>query len=210
MLVMVFSQRPVLSMQNSAVLEEDFNKLSVQATALLTELERIDPTREAIRAYDFARESHGGQVRKDSLTPYIIHPTRVCLSLIREFGVIDRDVIIAALLHDTIEDCFVTEEQIARLFGKRAASMVASLSTNLFSCDEQYFDNIKNSCMEVKAIKIADRIDNLRSLASGTSRTKESVLEYVGESRDHILQFAEQAPEEIRRQFLELLAYLGD
>merc|ERR1712131_493964 len=82
----------------------------------LTDMDRL------VAATDFAARKHKDQRRKDSeQTPYINHPIGVAQILSKEGSVTDVDVLIGALLHDTVED---TEEQ----FGSRVRSIVAEVT----------------------------------------------------------------------------------
>lgn len=79
------------------------------------------------KAIAFATKAHEGQVRKGTSRPYIVHPLEVgeIISSMTE----DEEVIAAAILHDTIEDCEgVTEEILQREFGERVAFLVAQES----------------------------------------------------------------------------------
>ena len=73
------------------------------------------------KAYNYALEKHGTQLRKSG-EPYIIHPTNVAYT-IAELG-LDEQTICAALLHDVVEDTDATYEDIEREFGKEIADMV--------------------------------------------------------------------------------------
>ena len=74
-----------------------------------------------IKAAAFAAEKHRDQRRKDAgASPYINHPLALASVLAVEGGVIDPDVICAALLHDTIEDTETTAAELALHFGDRA------------------------------------------------------------------------------------------
>lgn len=79
-----------------------------------------------IRAIRFATKAHHGQTRKGSKTPYITHPLTVGLILSRIQA--PQGVIIAGILHDTIEDCHVTHETIAREFSEGIADTVLAVS----------------------------------------------------------------------------------
>ena len=63
------------------------------------------------KAYRVARESHEGQVRKSG-EPYIIHP--LCVAIILADLELDKETIVAGLLHDVVEDTVMTEEEIAK------------------------------------------------------------------------------------------------
>lgn len=72
-----------------------------------------------IKAANFAATAHRTQMRKDGSTPYINHPIGVA-ALLTELGrITETEVIAAALLHDTVEDCDVSLEQIEAQFGSK-------------------------------------------------------------------------------------------
>ena len=73
------------------------------------------------RAYDYANYLHEGQIRQSG-EPYINHPLNVAYILSEMHA--DRDTICAALLHDTLEDCNVSKEEIEKLFNKDIANLV--------------------------------------------------------------------------------------
>ena len=77
-------------------------------------------------AYLFACKAHTGQKRKRSMQDYIIHPIEVhnCLKQFTD----DEDILAAALLHDTVEDCDVTFEDIYNKFGGRVAALVGEVT----------------------------------------------------------------------------------
>ena len=79
------------------------------------DMERIEA------AYRLAEEKHSGQFRQSG-EPYIVHPLAVA-TIVAELGM-DTESVMAALLHDVVEDTDVTLEQIEKLFGKEIASLV--------------------------------------------------------------------------------------
>ena len=72
-------------------------------------------------AYSFAEKCHGDQ-RRVSGIPYILHPTSVAC-IVAELGM-DTDTICGALLHDTVEDTYVTLEEVGRRFGADVAKLI--------------------------------------------------------------------------------------
>ena len=78
------------------------------------------------KAINYAAKAHSGQHRKGTKIPYIIHPLGVAKILI-EYGCADH-VVIAGILHDTIEDTTVTFEQIKDIFGSAVADLVEAES----------------------------------------------------------------------------------
>ena len=80
------------------------------------------------RANDFASEKHSGQIRKGSGEPYVTHPIAVS-KLVRVYGG-DDDLVNAAILHDTREDCDVDYDEIEELFNGRVADVVTELTND--------------------------------------------------------------------------------
>ena len=125
------------------------------------------------RAYDYAAKEHAG-AKRDTGEPYIFHPLRVA-NLVAEWG-FESDVVIAALLHDVVEDCKIPLSTIKDEFGNRVANTVdavTALSDKDFDEKELSKEQIDilsdahlQSKMNEKAlyVKIADRIDNLNTL----------------------------------------------
>lgn len=88
--------------------------------------------RRVIQALDFAIRAHDGQHRKDNETLYITHPIGVA-ALVSEYGG-NVDQVIAAILHDTVEDCETTIDDVERVFGSVVSTMVDDL-TNISKQD---------------------------------------------------------------------------
>ena len=123
------------------------------------------------KAYNYALEKHGTQLRKSG-EPYIIHPTNVAYT-IAELG-LDEQTICAALLHDVVEDTEVTYEDIEREFGKEIADMVDGVTKlkqiGHASIEENQVENYRKMFLamgkdiRVIIIKLADRLHNMRTL----------------------------------------------
>lgn len=120
-------------------------------------------------AFKFAAAAHGAQKRKYSDEPYVMHPLRVA-QIVRSVDHTE-DMIVAALLHDTVEDTDVTLLDIKNAFGPSIASMVAWLtdvSTPYHGNREirKKLDRLHLSLApgEVQTIKIADMLDNSESI----------------------------------------------
>jgi (p)ppGpp synthase/HD superfamily hydrolase len=80
------------------------------------------------RAMEFARRAHQGQLRKTGNIPFILHPFEVAAIVATMTD--DREVLAAALLHDTVEDTQVTPEEVLENFGPRVAQLVADETEN--------------------------------------------------------------------------------
>ena len=122
-------------------------------------------------AYEFAREAHGDQLRKDG-SPYITHPLAAAV-IVAEMG-LDEESVIAAILHDVIEDTPVTHEEVARRFGDGVADIVEGVTklTKLryTSKEEEQMENLRKMLLamardiRVVLIKMADRLHNMRTM----------------------------------------------
>ncbi|MFN9605929.1 MAG: HD domain-containing protein [Planctomycetota bacterium] len=124
-----------------------------------------------LHATKFAAEKHAQQRRKNAdATPYINHPIEVAEHLARIGGVSDEDVLIAALLHDTIEDTQTNYQEIADLFGIRVASIVLECTDDksLEKAERKRLQivNAPKKSPEAKCVKIADKTCNLSSIIS--------------------------------------------
>ena len=116
--------------------------------------------------------AHDGQYRRNSATPYVAHPFAV--ALISQRYVSDEDVFIACLLHDVLEDCDCTYEEMEEKFGPEITKLVygvTKLSRIHFSTDNEYLiDYYKkiivgmSEDVRVIIIKLADRLHNMRTL----------------------------------------------
>ncbi len=122
-------------------------------------------------AFHYADSHHSTQLRKDG-SPYVTHPLAVA-ELVVEMG-LDLDSIIAALLHDTIEDTDATHEEIAKLYGETVADLVEGVTkltrVQYTSKEEEQMENLRKMLMamakdiRVILIKICDRLHNMRTM----------------------------------------------
>ena len=149
-------------------LEEHYAQLEKTITAanLPVELGRVRA------AFELADRSHAGQKRKDG-TPYVSHCIAAAI-ITAEMG-LDEDAIIAALLHDCIEDTSLTHEDIAHNFGTAVADIVEGVTkltrVQYTSVEEQQVENLRKMLLamakdiRVILIKMADRLHNMRTMA---------------------------------------------
>lgn len=131
-------------------------------------------SRQLIRkAFDFANEAHSG-VKRRSGEPYILHPIAVARIAAKEIGLGTKSVV-AALLHDVVEDTDNTVDDIASLFSPKIASLVDGLTkiSEVMGADsskqaESFRKMILTLADDVRVIliKIADRLHNMRTLES--------------------------------------------
>ncbi|MCQ2475460.1 MAG: bifunctional (p)ppGpp synthetase/guanosine-3',5'-bis(diphosphate) 3'-pyrophosphohydrolase [Clostridia bacterium] len=137
------------------------------------------------KAYETAEAAHADQKRLSG-EPYIIHPLSVAI-ILAELGM-DEASVIAALLHDTVEDTSVTHEQLQSEFGETVADLVEGVTkigkVSITSKEEQQAENIRKMLMamsrdiRVIIIKLADRLHNMRTLMfKPEQRRREIALE---------------------------------
>ncbi|MFQ5659147.1 MAG: HD domain-containing protein [Gammaproteobacteria bacterium] len=122
------------------------------------------------KALEFAARKHRDQRRKDAdATPYINHPIELAKVLVNEGNVADLNVLVAAILHDTVEDTTTTEEEIEKVFGKSIADIVMEVTDDKSLLkDERKSLQVKNAThcsREAKLVKLADKICNLRDIS---------------------------------------------
>ncbi len=139
-------------------------------------------------AYALAEQAHSGQLRKSG-EEYINHPISVAL-ILAELK-LDYLCIVAAILHDCIEDTFVTKEIIEDEFGKQVAHIVDGVSklTNLefTSSSQMQAENFQKLIlamsrdMRVMIIKLADRLHNMRTLDSMSDEKKKQKAKETSE-----------------------------
>ena len=123
-------------------------------------------------AYEYAAAHHAGQNRKDG-SPFITHPLAVAQIVAEELH-LDTESIVAALLHDTIEDTDATHEEISKLFSPTVADLVEGVSkltrVHYTSKEEEQMENLRKMLMamakdiRVILIKISDRLHNMRTM----------------------------------------------
>jgi GTP diphosphokinase / guanosine-3',5'-bis(diphosphate) 3'-diphosphatase len=149
-----------------------------------------------LAAIAFAIRKHEGETR-DEGSAYIHHPLSVALIILDEFGVVDRDITIIAVLHDTAEKLgglpvVDTLGEIGEIFGQPISDRISILSKkvggNRRERDIYYMLAILSSDFLVRIVKIADRIHNVRSLKCNPDKDK--VERYLFESREQILPIA--------------------
>lgn len=118
-------------------------------------------------AIEFATKAHEGQLRKGTKRPYIVHPIEVC-DIVRTMTN-DEEVIAAAVLHDTIEDCEdVTVEILEQNFGTRVARIVAQesedKSKSWMERKGNTIEHLRMAPMEVQMIALGDKLSNMRDI----------------------------------------------
>jgi (p)ppGpp synthase/HD superfamily hydrolase len=124
-----------------------------------------------LAAADTAARWHSAQRRKGAAQePYINHLLEVAQLVAEATGGTDPDLVIAALLHDAIEDCGITEDAISAQFGPDVAAIVAAVSDDKSLKKEVrkqlQIDHAPGKPPRVKLLKLADKTSNLRAMAA--------------------------------------------
>ena len=170
-------------------------------------------------AYDMARMAHSGQKRRDG-SPYVTH----CIAaadISVDIG-LDEDSIIAALLHDVIEDTSLTHEDIARQFGNVVADIVEGVTkltrVQYTSKEDEQAENLRKMLLamakdiRVILIKIADRLHNMRTMAwqspeKQNSKSLETMEIYAPIAHRLGMQRAKWELEDLSLQYLDPEGY---
>ncbi|MFW5794872.1 MAG: HD domain-containing protein [Bacillota bacterium] len=131
----------------------------------------MDKNKIMIKALEYSAVNHRGNVRKGSNIPYIVHPVEVAM-ILRENS-LTEEVIAAGLLHDVLEDTYISNEEIQKEFGKDILRLVVGASERLDNRDERSWkerkkhtiDFLKNDAnFKIRAIACADKLSNIRSM----------------------------------------------
>ena len=159
------------------------------------------------RAIIFATNAHAGQMRKDDVTPYIVHPLGVAESVRRAGG--SEDQYIAALLHDTVEDCGVAPGDITLEFGVEVRDLVVEL-TNVYT--KEAYPHLNRAARkqlederimaisdEAKLVKICDIAYNINDLTGMKGGFKFRLLDEKEDTLNAIKQISSPSTDIINR-----------
>ena len=170
-------------------------------------------------AYDMARLAHSGQLRKDG-SPYVTH----CIAaadISVDMG-LDEDSIIAALLHDVIEDTNLTHADIGRQFGDAVADIVEGVTkltrVQYTSKEDEQMENLRKMLLamakdiRVILIKIADRMHNMRTMAyqspeKQVAKSRETMEIYAPIAHRLGIQRSKWELEDLSLQYLDPAGY---
>lgn len=124
------------------------------------------------KAIAFAVEKHKHQVRKGTDIPYILHPLEA-LQILYSMGA-DTDVMVAGVLHDTLEDTDTTDEEIKSCFGERVLELVKYNSEDKtkswYERKKHTITMLEKAPKDVQMLILADKLSNLRSIARDYGR----------------------------------------
>ncbi|MBT3395283.1 bifunctional (p)ppGpp synthetase/guanosine-3',5'-bis(diphosphate) 3'-pyrophosphohydrolase [archaeon] len=140
------------------------------------------------KAFEFASKAHGKQKRRIKKAPYIIHPMDVAIILMKNHA--PDKVVIAGLLHDTVEDTKTTIEDIEENFGKEVARLVKNVTEpaklekkKIFSKTQEIWEEkkthtinfIKTADKNTKLLSCADKLSNIRSMIEDEKTIKKEI-----------------------------------
>lgn len=165
--------KPPASLQKTVCRDAEDEKVKLLLDKIRSYSKNYDEDA-VIRAYEFAREAHEGQHRKSG-EPYVNHPIEVAL-IIADMQ-LDTESVIAGLLHDTVEDVeWCTLDTIREQFGDNVAQLVDGVTKlekiQYSTKEEQQIENLRKMFLamardiRVILIKLADRLHNMRTIAS--------------------------------------------
>lgn len=159
-------------------------------------------------AIGYAAQAHSGQLRKYSVLPYIAHPIEVLTILVEHSEwAVSEDMMVAAILHDVVEDTPVQLKGLEFVFGKSIAKLVEEL-TDVYTAEaypnmnrkaRKEAERLRLSAIssEAKSIKLADLISNTKSIVAadpGFSRVylaeKAALLDLMGKVDPSLLSLA--------------------
>jgi guanosine-3',5'-bis(diphosphate) 3'-pyrophosphohydrolase len=118
------------------------------------------------RAVEFARLHHGGQRRKTGV-PYLEHLLEALQVLVEGAGIASPDVLVAAVLHDVVEDTPVTLDEVSAEFGPRVAELVGWVTIPALGPGEAkstYLRRLRDAPPDAILVKLADRASNVQTL----------------------------------------------
>jgi len=145
------------------------------------------------KAFGFALKAHGAQTRKGTTIPYISHVMAVA-SIVLDYGG-SEDQVVAALLHDTVEDCGVTYLQLERQFGARVARIVKDCTdAETFpkppwrTRKQHYIDHLRSGHNSSSLlVSAADKLHNARAIVNDVKHYGKSVWKRFHASPGEIL-----------------------
>ena len=171
--------------QDHEVIARDFADLMEASRKRCTDPAELEVIQ---KAFDFANEAHKG-VRRRSGEPYILHPIAVAKIVVSNIG-LGYKSIVAALLHDVVEDTEYTVEDLSNLFGEKVATLVEGLTKIKTVLDNEdkaekksmQAENFKrilltlNDDVRVVLIKLADRLHNCRTIEFMPEHKRDKIL----------------------------------
>lgn len=145
------------------------------------------------QAAKIAAQAHAGQMRKGDDTPYIVHPFMVAM-LLQKNGFSDT-CIAAALVHDVLEDTDYGTDALREALGDEVLAIVLTLTEDKSLPWEErkkkYIESVRNGSEEAKAVSIADKIHNLKSLLTMHAQEGAGIWKVFNRGKEQKLWFEE-------------------
>lgn len=146
----------------------------------------MENTAKLLAAIKYAADQHRDQRRKGAhQPPYINHPIEVCEQVVRVGKINDTNILLAAVLHDTIEDTDTTPEDIEKMFGTRVSEIVLELTDDKdlpkAERKQKQIEHAPHLSIEAKCVKLSDKISNIREIGVDPPADwdKQRKLDYV-------------------------------
>lgn len=155
---------------NDYLLQESNDIIFEEVKGMLSEL-ALDA------AIDFAEQMHKGQFRKGDKKPYVVHPKAV-YNILKSFGVKDKVLLVAAWLHDTIEDTTATYNIIKKKFNKEVANLVKGVSSSkkeieMVGKEVYLLKKMVQMDNNTLTLKLADRLHNVSDIMTMPEKTSD-------------------------------------
>ncbi len=186
-----------------------FQNLYEQKARLLIKIMKMseEQRKKLMKALDYATNAHSQQKRKNGRA-YIIHPIRVANALIEEGE--EPDVLIAALLHDVVEDTEKTMDEIKNEFGEKVAEIVEALTKKENESRESYLMRVSlnKTASKIKAYDALDNIMDLESVLKKESESKEWVKEHLAYWESIVKRFGNEEMKKILEEEKKLIEEL--
>lgn len=161
-------------------------------------------------ALQFAFVTHQRQLRKGTQVPYITHLLAVAAMVGENGG--DEEIMIAALLHDSMEDQGVTQGELASRFGERVANIVEACSDSTTQPKppwrgrkERYIAHLREAEPSVRLISVADKLHNAQSILADLRKIGSEVWARFNAGPDEILWYYRSVIEALREGWDHLL-----
>ena len=188
---------------NIKIFDSDFNELSKPIDTVLNDLKKQiellktdteNQIQNLCSAISFAIENHNmhKQTREDKTAPYYIHILRVIERLREHDSNIENNILIAAALHDVVEDCNIDLNEIESKWNLIVKDLVNEMSNPENLSLDEYIEKIKGASKNAKLIRLADRLDNLVDLVNFNLQKfgNHSSVDYIQQSEKiiHIIE----------------------
>lgn len=180
--------------QNHAETLDQFDALAFEWKKYAKHAHGVFDVHQLLKAVKFASTKHAGQLR-DGGAPYMVHPLSVAGLLWKTGGIRSSNVIISALLHDTVEDTKTSFEEIEAQFGTRVRMTIAELTDDpALSYQQQmqnHIDHAPQMSLNAQLVKLADRLHNLSCLLDNppSNWTQAEIADYFAWSQQLLAAF---------------------